>query len=350
MWMLALLLLARHATVTPPVRAPLAQAPVRVTYETSAGSIADDGVFRAPSAPDTGVITVRHRTLTRRVPVTVASGPPSGAQRIQPPASGLWLDEDFSRYGNIEQYRTNPLGRLANIPKWFNQRAISFTQPGYDGSPRALTYNWWGDSPAGSQCGKDITIATSYKMPPAREVWIEVVHKFASTFNTNQKKHGGHCSVGEYKFLLLWLPNGGRFDLRNGHDGAYWWSAHPQPNSAGRPPECSGAGFSCRLGYGPGQAGLLRNVPGPLWDDQWHTYRIHVRLPRAKGDDDLIFRIWIDGVLVKDVNEGTAINRQGKWSPRFTELFLGSNSNSGTPTPTTNSWGRLRIWTADPGW
>ena len=323
----------------------------RVKYGVTAGTVTGDGLYMAPAIADSGFLTVQSGSLTSRIPIGVVAARPSGVPSGERGQNGPWLDEDFSRYTSIENYRSDPFRlRASDPPHWFNLRWMSFTSPGYNGAARALTYNWPGDNPPGKQCHKSVTITASYKMPDAREVWIEAVHKFAANFNTNLKRGGGHCSEGEYKFLLMWLPGGGRFDLKNGHNGKDWWSSHPQTAPAGQPPNCSGAGFDCRLGYGPGQAALLRNVPGTLWDGQWHTYRVHVRLPAKRGDNDLIFRIWIDNALVKDVSGGTAIGTRGNWSNRFTELFIGGNSNSGTSGPTQTEWGRLRIWTSDPGW
>jgi hypothetical protein len=343
----------REVLSTTPLRlqgAPTADPRPRVKYGVTAGTVTRDGLYMAPPAGDSTFLTVQSGSLTSRIPIVVVGARAGGGRGGDHGQNGLWLDEDFSRYTSIENYRSNPFGWTANPPPWFTQNRMSFTSPGYNGAARALTYNWSGDRPPGRQCHKSITITTSYKMPNAREVWIEAVHKFAPNFNTNVKRIGGNCSEGEYKFLLMWLPAGGRFDLKNGHNGREWWSSHPQTAPAGPPPNCSGVGFDCKLGYGPGQAGLLRNVPGTLWDGQWHTYRIHVRLPEKRGDNDLIFRIWIDNALVRDISGGTAIGTKGNWSNRFTELFLGGNSNSGTSEPTQTEWGRLRIWTSDPGW
>ena len=40
----------------------------------------------------------------------------------------------------------------------------------------------------------------------------------------------------------------------------------------------------------------------------------------------------------------------GSWSGRLSEIYLGSNSNSGTYVPTKNWWGHLKIYTSNPNW
>ncbi len=313
----------------------------RVDYRATAGTVTERGLYVAPATGDTGAVTARHGALTNTIRVVVVSGGTTDSGATRPARGGLWLDENFSRYASAEHYRRNPFGRLANTPRWFNQSRIALdSAEGYDGSPQSLRYDWWGNGASG--CGKDITIATSYKAPPVSEVWIEAVHKFATTFNTNVIGRGGACKFGEYKFLLLWRPIGDRFDLINGKLGREWWSTNPETPGFGAPPMCSGSNYNCRV------PALGSN---PLWDGQWHVYRVHIRFNSARGVPDGVFELWVDGRLVKSRRRVDMTNsRSGKWSNRLSEIFLGSNSNSGTGQPTHTWWGRLRVYTSDPGW
>jgi hypothetical protein len=87
------------------------------------------------------------------------------------------------------------------------------------------------------------------------------------------------------------------------------------------------------------------------WDGQWHVYRAHIRFNTAQGMPDGVFQIWVDGKLVKNAQGVDLTNSTTrKWSNRLSSIMLGSNSNSGTSGPTQTWWGRLRIYTSDPGW
>ncbi len=318
-----------------------AGASIRVRYEASAGVATETGLYIAPGTPGAAHVVARNGPLTSRVNVTVVAPPDTGETSRGEP----WLDEDFSRYTSPEQYRTNPFGWLAPSARWWHQERISFG-PGYGGSPHSLQYNWPGDIPPRSQCSKDVTIETGYKLPRVREVWIEAVHKFDPTFDTNR-----HCGVKGYKFLLIWRTVGDRFALFNGFNGHEWWSSHPATHHETLRDKCSGLGFDCQLGYGTGQTQFLSVIPGNLWDGQWHTYRAHIKLPNEKGEKTGVFELWIDGTLVKRVVDQDFILWQKQlWSNRLEFIALGSNSNSGTSRPTQTYWGRLRVWTADPKW
>ncbi len=267
-----------------------------------------------------------------------------------------WRDENFSRYTSDAHWRSNPFGWQVSAPTWYNQGAIHIDRSvTYDGH-QTLRYDWPAP-PSGYTasywCNKQIAREADYRLPDVREVWIEVVHKFATTFNTNHTSSGGYCGTAQYKFLLPRLKGvshriGG---MGNGTRGYQWWNAHPSSvNQTVYGTNCSGIGWDCRMGYGTGQSIYQANVPGPLWDGQWHVYRIHVKLTAYKGEKSGIVENWIDGKLVKRLTGQDFIRWNGDWSNRFDALALGSNSNSGTSRATSNWWGRLRIWTTNPGW
>ena len=263
-----------------------------------------------------------------------------------------WLVEDFTSYqGSTARWRANPHGwRVGTGTRWFHQQKIFLdTLELYEGHP-TLRYEWPGPAePRWGGCRTDPAIVASYQAPEAREIWVEVVHKFRRDWNNR----GPGCKFGEYKFLLLWRKSD-RFGIGNGHDGATWWSASPQsPVFPGYEPYCSteGAGESCRWGYGQGQEQYRGSVPDRHWDGKWHVYRLHIRIPAVKGDTDGVYEIWVDGVQTVGRYGRTFINnRSGEFTGRVTEIMLGSNSNSGTLVPTQTWWGHLKIWTSSPGW
>ncbi len=326
-------------------------ASVPVTYTATGGTISYSGLYKAGSTTGTYRVIATGAGSTKADTTTVTIVP---APAPPPPTSGgLWRDETFSTYTSDEHWRSNPYGWQATAPTWYNQGQIHIDRSvTYDGHP-TLRYDWPGATATNTWCSSDITREADYKLPTALEIWIEVAHKFASNFNTNHTSSGGYCGVGQYKFLLPRLKYvahriGG---LGNGTNGYQWWGAHPQTgDETAFGTNCSGIGWNCRLGYGTGQDLYRANVPGPLWDGQWHIYRIHIKLPAVKGEATGMIEAWIDGKLVKRVTGQDFIRWNGDWSNQFEQLSLGSNNNSGTSQTTSNWWGRLRVWTSNPGW
>jgi hypothetical protein len=262
------------------------------------------------------------------------------------------LLEDFSSYGgSTATWKANPHDWMVGASSWMHQEQIHIdTQELYNGHP-TLRYDWPGPGGGGGWggCNTDPAITADYRGPTAREVWVEVVHKFRSDWNDR----GPGCNFGEYKFLLLWRQSD-RFGIGNGHDGASWWSASPQsPVFDGYAPYCSteGGGENCRWGYGKDQEQYRATVPDRHWDGEWHVYRVHVRIPAVKGNADGIYEVWVDGVQTVGRYGRTFIdNANGEFTTRISEIMLGSNSNSGTLVPTQTWWGHLKVWTSNPGW
>jgi hypothetical protein len=284
-------------------------------------------------------------TETAAQPETAS--PPMGFALASTTTVTPWRDENFSRYTSDANWRSDPFDYMVtNISDWAIHLDRSVT---YDGH-QSLRYDWPGASPTNTMCNSQLTREANYKLPNVREFWVEVVHKFATTFNTNDKKNGGYCGVSEYKFLLVRLSGVPyRFDMKNGKNGSQWWNAHPQQNNETFSATCSGIGWDCRFGYGTGQSAYASSVPGPLWDNQWHVYRVHIKLPASKGQNTGIAEYWIDGKLIKRVTNKTFISPSGAFSNVPIQLSLGGNSNSGMSRSTSEWWGRVRIWTSNPG-
>jgi hypothetical protein len=264
-----------------------------------------------------------------------------------------WRDETFATYSSDAAWRTDPHDWMVTAASWMNQGAIHIDKSvTYDGHA-TLRYDWPGASSTNTMCNSQLAREADYYLPKSREIWIEVVHKFATSFNTNNKIDGGYCGTTEYKMLLPRL-SGVSFrigETKNGHSGHQWWGVHPSStDQTSWSTNCSMIGWDCRFGYGAGQDAYRASVPGPLWDGAWHVYRLHIKLPAYKGEKSGILEMWIDGKLLKRVTSQTFISRTGGFSNVFASLALGSNSNSATSRPTSNWWGRLRIWTTNPGW
>jgi hypothetical protein len=77
-----------------------------------------------------------------------------------------------------------------------------------------------------------------------------------------------------------------------------------------------------------------------LFDERWHTIRIHWRHDPGR------FWLEIDGVVVTDVS-GFTIHPE----VRMTAILLGRNKDDGIESGTESLWwGKVSVWTEDPGW
>ena len=271
----------------------------------------------------------------------------------------MWLDEDFSRYTSIDQLLSNPLGRLTNPskwPGWYHTKDITLAPgEGYDGSRQSVRYEW----PV-ARCKRDYQISLEYKPPPQREFWAEVAVKFATTFTTSESECGGSA----YKMIFFFLPDsaghpGGRFDLVNGNNGSIWRASNPEtPPFAGGSACEKGNNRHCRVD-------ALNNLNGDpptfnrRWDGQWHLYRFHIALSSCPTCPDGAYEIWTDNpkaggamVRVDSRRNLVAVNSRTRvYADRIARITLGGNLNRGPSQPGARVWwGRLRIWTKDPGW
>jgi hypothetical protein len=176
---------------------------------------------------------------------------------------------------------------------WFHQSQIHIdTQELYNGHP-TLRYDW----PANTGCEGtpkgDYAIVADYRPPSAREVWIEVAHKFDPTFDDrgHDPVTGVRCSTSAYKFLLMWRPNADRYDIVNSVDGK-WWSGEGEdpPYSGTAYCDAHGCYYSPirqHLALGLNQARYLPGVPGKNWDGPHflgsNTARSRARPRRIRG-------------------------------------------------------------------
>ncbi len=201
-------------------------------------------------------------------------------------------------------------------------------------SVKALRYDYRaGDEP-------ETTILLPIRPPDASEVWIEAHAKFSSNFCTFVPGRG----VGALKFLLFKLFTGHRADLvaglfpDAGCTRAEWWSGALDGVPEGFP--CTGSVCTpitnARIGDNK-----------PRWDGQWHRYRVHLKLGSPAR-----MRIMVDNAVWLDRTWAQAVDWEGRpvntW--RDGEFDLGANMNDGSPRDMTLWWGRVIVYTGDPGW
>lgn len=93
-----------------------------------------------------------------------------------------------------------------------------------------------------------------------------------------------------------------------------------------------------------GGAGLI--APGT-----WNTVRWYTRKASALGNADGIWRLWVNGTLVKQftgLHMGS--NDPAKFAGGLNALYFFGTANSGYEETTAFYTRRIRFWNADPGW
>ncbi len=275
-------------------------------------------------------LTVRDpQGLTARdsasVTVTAGGAPPPPPPPPPPPSGPVFMDEDWN-VSNLTalQDKCEAQGWCWPRGNWHStgRMSIDAGQQG-GGSAKALRYDYRaGDGP-------EFTILLPIRPPAVAEAWIEVYAKFSSNFCTFVPGR----EVGALKFLLFKLGGNGRMDLNAGlfpNAGcthAQWWSAS----------------LDGRLGENTNQR---IGDDNPRWDGQWHQYRVHVKLGNPGRQ-----RVWVDGALWQDRTYNTVDwdnNPVNSWQNG--EWDLGANLNDGSPRDMSIWWGRVRIYTQNPGW
>lgn len=338
------------------------QGPVPAAFSATGGTISTMGYYTAGSTAGTYRVIATNGGLADTSAVTIAASAPAAPSPTL--AGGQWLNEEF-RYSSTQQYWSNPYGWLYKpyqVDWWHPERISIDAVNTYNGHP-TLRYDWPANTGCGGTPGEDYQITSSYRPPAQREMWVEVAHKFASTFDADPAHCGGG---GGYKFMLFWRTAGDRYDMVSAHS---WHGANPQtpasplqPTSDGENYGCSGLDGHCVLGYPNGtwatslglidQAPYLPNRPGTLWDGQWHVWRFHLRISSSPTTRDGIYRIWLDGrMVVNRLNFASVSAWNGNvYSQIWEYIALGGNSNSGVAQATSNWWGHLKIYTSNPGW
>ena len=81
------------------------------------------------------------------------------------------------------------------------------------------------------------------------------------------------------------------------------------------------------------------------WDGNWHRFRHHFRMSSSPNATDGAYRVWWDNQLV--INQ-TGIATNSPAQAFFRNVSLGANADpAGSGI---RDWGRLRIFTSNPGW
>lgn len=161
-----------------------------------------------------------------------------------------------------------------------------------------------------------------------RELWIEIYLRYDAAWE---------IASDDKTFFLLEDhtdadgPTGGisevaRWELHMVHP-SYWY---------GGPSGGLGAGLPDYFKY---------TNPIIAWDGNWHRLRFHVKMSSAPTATNGIWRVWWDDTLVFDEEN---VPTGSPSLAYFRNITLGANAD---PTGSgVRDWGRIRMFTVDPGW
>lgn len=247
-----------------------------------------------------------------------AGADPVGPDSVGPDSvvtdSGPFVVEDFSSYRSTSELMSDPRG-IYRAGADVNEEHIELDRT-IGVAPLGLTQSMRYDFDAVKTVGRGIDLPGS----GVYEVWIEAWVRFSENFRTDWGGVGPPAPA--YK-LLFAVTDPRRFGLATGLFGDTW--------TLETPPDA-----------GIDQFGGSRR----LWDGEWHRIRLHFAHESSPAADDGVVRFWIDGTLYSD-NRGLDTDRE---AGEMLFIALGRNMNR-MPAETVHVWwGRVAVWTADPGW
>lgn len=279
---------------------------VSISYSATGGSVTN-GLYTAGQLAGTFMVIATCACGASDTTAAVVEEPPG---QVAP-----WREVDFSSYASTQSLLADNTNFMT-VEQIGAQHISLETDGGFGSSAKRMRYNL----PVAG-CNSDFSVGSMMRMPPnAQEVWVEVVSRFAPNFKAAYDGNTG-CSYNTgYKYLFL-VRNPARWEI--------------QPIN--RP--YSG---TVTVGSPQGVTNTTTTVPF-MSDGQWHTWRWH-----ARYGTNGVNRMWIDGQLFYDFAGNTG--SPSSTSMPFYGLALGRNSNNGYSVPTFIDWGRIRIYTSNPGW
>lgn len=236
---------------------------------------------------------------------------------------GVWLEEDFSTYGDINNFLTNPRGIYTDLSaasegnEVFGRAQFTLESTGFGSLTKSLRFNFPDRTADTAARCQDYSIGVNLSLPtPATEIWVEVVAQYSSNFTTRAPAEWGCTSNPDHKFIFGRTSPSGRFNLDVGTGGGQWtW------------------------GY-PGAENNEFGWASSPFDGMWHTYRLHMKTS-STGTGAATF--WYDGTLTKSFVNVTTTGQS------IYGIAIGRNLNQGPASPQSVTIGRVRIWNANPG-
>lgn len=245
-----------------------------------------------------------------------------------------WLLEDFSTYTSTSNLKSNPRGIYSDAFVGDGNESANTTQMsldttvGVDIDGYTLSQSLRYDFPVVNT--SDYTIGCNLQFPAqVGEVWLELYHKFSSTFTTLGPASGN----ADYKFNSIRTTGPStRFMTFAGTYGTGWQFGYPG-NDEGANSDVNGY-------YGNSTFDFTNF--GTPFDGAWHRYRYHYKI--GSGTSGLA--IWFyDGHRMPSfpaVDSSSGGVMYG-WA-------LGRNMNKGTSQSMSEWWGRVAFYIGDPGW
>lgn len=243
-------------------------------------------------------------TVTPEPPDTVTPEPPD---TVTPEPDVV---EDFSTYTSTTNMLSDPRGIYLTFEDFRTNRITLDTSIGYGSSDRSMRY----DYPSGT--GTDYTISRSLPIPGgAQEVWVEAIVRFSPNFSI---AGNGQQAGNALKTLHVGVRGvAGRFGLN--FEGSSMRAEGPNDDYD-----------DLYISGGPSVSSVM--------DGQWHILRYHVRL----GATDF-HEYWVDGM-----HRGSQTGRTAASS--LVAVALAKNLNKLAPNAQSLWWGKVSVWTQNPGW
>lgn len=253
-----------------------------------------------------------------------------------------FLLEDFSTYTSTANFLANPNG-FYDVSSDQNTQDIVLDQSvGYGTSTQSMRYDF-ADRTAdvASRC-EDYTRARALTLwppyagapgPGRPHVWVDLWMKFSKNFTVSAPASWDCASGAAYKLHAggVFGPDKGRFMIQQ---GATAWTVELPDNSALFGPDNI---------QGPVVKGRAL-LPQDLSDDQWHRWRYEMKISSAPDVADGVFNGWLDD-QVWFRSGPQVVNRSMIWA-----IGLGANMNQG-PAELQSLWyGRIALYSTDPGW
>ena len=250
------------------------------------------------------------------------------------------LEVDFESYGNTAELLSDcqATGGTWNCNEDFATTNIIVdpaVAPPIAGLTKSMRYAYIHD---GNGCNSR-TVSRQVDFPNEQEVWAEFYVRWSANFTTSNAA----CAPNDHKLIFgdTWGGLSGRWGLLVGE---------------GSPPfhvvkvERPLSPTEGMLGsYNPNVQTIAAN--GNLWDGNWHIIRLHYRHSTTTSSNDGAMKLWIDGTLHHDEFGFNTTTEGTPGEPDFLEGFtIGSTKNDGPPgIEMFIWWGRIQVYTSDPG-
>jgi hypothetical protein len=334
-----------------------------VTWTTANAAVANVGANGMVGAVASGATTITAKAGGKagNATVTVTNAPPP-----PPPPSGGTPSvlEDFSTYTSTANLLADPRG-LYRLGEDVDTPDIKLDPTvGFGGSTQSMRYDFPDRTNDPNRCS-DQTRTRWLRVVPQSDasvthLWAEIYYKFSNGFSIYAPGSWSCTSGPAYKLLFGAVSamdathQNSRFQIVAGQ-GDFdlgWPDLEDAVSLRSTNPGYPGTTYPGTLASGA-QAivavpGILQPNATGLFDGNWHQIRIEWKVSSGLNVADGVARYWFDGVLGFDseaYGKPLIINRGGIYA-----IPLGANMNQGPGKPQSLWYGKVSIYTTNPGW